>query len=147
MMATKRERDCVWDEGRVIAKLQHACETLRRTEKLFSNEVLLFAAGFLGIHEGHCPTCSTRGCRGHLFSLLGRRQPDTGAPRQSDVSAGVLLPPLQCWQAHCKGVLKIHLSVLSHDMHYHGCHGYTLLGVVVYKSVSVCYINMHVLSY
>ena len=82
----------------------------------------------------------------HLFSLLGRRQPDTGVPRQSDVSAGVLLPPLQCWQAYCKGIPAIHFSVSSHDtcMHYHGCHGYTLGegGWLFYKSVSVCHVSM-----
>lgn len=61
-----------------------------------------FATCVLGIHGGHCPTCSALGCMSHLFSLLGRRQPGAGAPRQSDVSTGVLLPPLQCWQAHCK---------------------------------------------
>ena len=82
----------------------------------------------------------------HLFSLLGRRQPDTGVPRQSDVSAGVLLLPLQCWQAYCKGIPAIHFSVSSHDtcMHYHGCHGYTLGegGWLFYKSVSVCHVSM-----
>ena len=85
----------------------------------------------------------------HLFSLLGRRQPDTGVPRQSDVSAGVLLPPLQCWQAYCKGIPEIHFSVSSHDtcMHYHGCHGYTLVGGVIVLQVCFSLPCQYVLSY